>query len=116
MKPTPGPWETEVDSQRIDGIGAVRMHRVVAPNGAVVVEFSNTSCSDIVYEDDGDGLGCHYDIEAIANAQLIAAAPELYAALAEVIDIWEPYPGGSAEVAWKTAKAALAKARGEMTK
>lgn len=113
MKPTPGPWEIEDDSQRIDGIGAVRMHRVVAPNGAVVVEFSNTSCSEVVYEDDSDGLGCHYDVQAMANAQLIAAAHDLYAALAEIIDIWEPHPGGSAEDAWKAGKAALAKARGE---
>lgn len=79
MKPTPGPWELEDDSQQIDGIGRVKMCRVVAPNGDVVVEFSNTGCSEIGYEDDPDYGGEHYDHQAIANAELIARAPDLLA-------------------------------------
>ncbi len=116
MKPTSGPWEIEDDSQRIDGFGAVRMYRVVAPDGAVVAEFSNATCSEIVYEDDSDGLGRHYDYQAMANATLIAAAPEMRDALAGLIETYEPYPGGSAYDAYIQAKAALAKARGEATK
>lgn len=110
MKPTPGPWEVEDDSQRIDGIGTVRMYRVVAPNAAVVVEFSNTDCSEIVYEDDSDGLGRHYDYQAMANAQLIAAAPDLYRVLYEMLDVASPFDAERTSLA---AKAALAKARGE---
>lgn len=78
MNPTAGPWEVTDDTQRIDGIGAVRMYRVVAPNGDVVAEFSNAGCNEIIYEDDGEGSGAHYDIQAMANAKLIALAPDLY--------------------------------------
>ena len=113
MKPTPGPWETDDDSQRIDGIGEVHAYRVLAPNGAVVAEFSNAGCNEIVYEDDGEGAGGHYDRQAMANATLIAAAPEMADAIAGLIETYEPHPGGSAWDAYQKAKAALAKARGE---
>lgn len=113
MKPTPGPWEIEDDSQRIDGIGDVRMYRVVTPDGATVAELSNACCNEIVYEDDGEGSGCHYDLQTMANATLIAAAPEMADAIAGLIESYEPYPGGSAWDAYQKAKAALAKARGE---
>lgn len=116
MKPTQGPWETDDDSQGIDGIGRVRMHRVVAPNGATVVEFSNSECNEIIYEDDGEGGGTHYDIEAMANANLIAAAPELYDALAWMVehDETDSETGFYAD-GLKRAVAALAKARGEQS-
>lgn len=116
MKPTPGPWEIDDDSQRIDGIGAVRMYRVVAPSGAVVVEFSNSGCNEIVYEDDGEGCGVHYDEQAMANAALIAAAPELYEALAWMVehDETDSETGFYAD-GLKRAVAALAKARGEQS-
>lgn len=112
MKPTPGPWEIDDDSQRIDGIGDVRMYRVVAQNGAVVAEFSNAGCNEIVYEDDGEGTGCHYDLQAIANANLIAAAPDLYAVVNALVDFKVPFDAEAHSIA---AKAALAKARGEAT-
>ena len=113
MNPTPGPWEIDDDSQRIDGIGTVCMFRVVAPNGAVVAEFSNAGCSEIVYEDDGEGAGRHYDLQAMANANLIAAAPDLYAVLATLLDPKIPF---DAEAHRLAAKAALAKARGECSR
>lgn len=52
------------------------------------------------------------DQEALANAHLIAAAPELYEALAELLDAI----GGreSTDIFCKSAVAALAKARGEL--
>ena len=105
MKPTPGPWEINDDSQRIDGLGDVRMYRVLAPNGDVVAEFSNTGCSEIVYE-----AGRHYDFLAMANATLIAAAPDMYAVLSRLLDHKEPFVADDVAAA---AKAALAKARGE---
>lgn len=93
MKPTQGPWEVESDSHQVDGIGRVRLYRVVAPNGDVVAEFSNAGCSEIVYEDDPDYGGEHYDQQAMANAELIARAPELAdenaklrAALSAIVD------------------------------
>lgn len=112
MNPTPGPWETDDDSQRIDGIGAVRMYRVVAPSGAVVVEFSNSGCNEIVYEDDGEGCGVHYDEQAMSNATLIAAAPELYDALDQLLDDMGDDGLSVCQAAKDQAKAALAKARG----
>ena len=48
-----------------------------------------------------------------ANAYLIAAAPELYEALAGTLDWLASYPGFGSEQAWLKAHAALAKARGE---
>lgn len=77
---TEGPWDLEDDNQIVDGIGAVHMFRVVAPNGSVVAEFSNAGCNEISY-DDGDGGGRHYDFQAMANASLIAAAPDMASAL-----------------------------------
>lgn len=54
--------------------------------------------------------------EAAANAALIAAAPDLYAALAGLMAaVGQPDDGGSDMDAWNDAKAALAKARGEVT-
>ena len=113
MKPTPGPWEIDYDSQRIDGIGAVRMFRVVTSTGDVVAEFSNAGCNEVVYEDDGEGGGHHYDLQAMANATLIAAAPDMADAIEALIATYEPYPGGDAWDGYVKAKAALAKARGE---
>ena len=52
------------------------------------------------------GLGLYH-----ANADLIAAAPELYAALRDCISVLEVL-GGNGNV-YKNAKATLAKARGE---
>lgn len=49
--------------------------------------------------------------EAQANARLIAAAPELYAALRAMVDWWNE-DGGSMDGCIRTAEAALAKAEG----
>lgn len=114
MKPTPGPWYLDDDSQRIDGIGTVRMYRVVALDGAVVAEFSNAGCNQIVYEDDGEGAGAHHDEQAMANAALIAAAPDLLAAVDSFVDAFGDIIGfAKGEEVMEQAKAALAKARGE---
>lgn len=107
---TPGPWEIDDDDQRIDGIGTVHMYRVVDPRGDVVVEFSNSGCSEIVYEGDGEDGGKHYDYQVMANAKVIAASPEMYAALEHLM--WQIESGKDAFVLTH-AKAALAKARGD---
>lgn len=48
-----------------------------------------------------------------ANAHLIAAAPDLYAALERTLSYLTSYPGNSGINAWEQARAALSKARGE---
>jgi len=69
--------------------------------------------NEIVYEDDGEGCGVHYDEQAMANAALIAAAPELYEALAWMVEHDETdSETGFYAVGLKLAVAALAKARG----
>lgn len=77
---------------------------------ASLPSFSNASCNEIVYEDDGEGGGSHRDIQAMANADLISAAPELYAALVDALIIARRNEGGQYV---QRAEAALAKARGE---
>jgi hypothetical protein len=59
-KHTPGPWEVQVFDGRIE---------VVDASGAVVLVFRNASA------------------ETLANARLIAAAPELLEALRDVLRI-----------------------------
>lgn len=53
-----------------------------------------------------------HDDEQKANAQLIAAAPDLYDFAAEFVEAWEIGMGGDSSLL-KKARAALAKARGE---
>jgi len=110
------PWSVDDDSHRVDGVGTVRNHRVVDARGRTIVEFSNSDCSEIVYEDDGDGGGSHYDVLAMANAELIASAPDLYNALtmlvADLSNVTGPTPAHLLDD-MNVAKAALAKARGE---
>lgn len=64
--------------------------------------------------------GCVDEAENGANAHLIAAAPELYEALewamrfVEQVRAESPAPeGGGEDIAYREARAALAKARGE---
>lgn len=115
---TPGPWETVDDEQRIDGIGTVKMERVVDKGGVVVAEFSNAGCNEIMYEDDGEGGGNHYDHQAIANARLIAAAPELAKALSDFLEnpAFQVGVGGNpnaVDAMLSAARLALSKARGD---
>lgn len=112
MKPTSGPWEIQDDSHDVDGVGRVNLYRVVAPNGDVVAEFSNAGCNEIVFEDDPDYGGDHYDYQAMSNATLIAAAPDLYAVLDALLDSKVAFDSEAHRI---SAKAALAKARGEVT-
>jgi hypothetical protein len=50
--------------------------------------------------------------EAEANARLIAAAPDLLAALKRSLDWLASYQGAGADRVWEQAKAAIAKAEG----
>lgn len=86
---TPGPWEVETNS---DHLGIL------------------TQAGDIIV--DHRGLGPHEILECFANACLAAAAPDLYAALAQYAILGH----GKCSIgkpAADMALAALAKARGE---
>lgn len=81
MTYTSGPWEWLYAETHHDGIGRVVTAQVVdVATSQCVVEFSNTSHSEITYEDDGDGAGSFFDVQARANARLISAAPCMYEA------------------------------------
>jgi hypothetical protein len=82
--------------------------------GNVVELLLNRKCREII-SDDGK-IGLVYGIidqDNKANANLIAAAPELYAALEIVLNQSWDGPIGAEHHARKQAAAALAKARGE---
>ena len=81
MTYTKGPWEWLYDETHHDGIGRVVTAKVVdVETSQCIVDFSNTSHSEIVYEDDGEGGGSFFDFQARANARLISAAPDMYEA------------------------------------
>ena len=91
----PGPWEIwEYKDQYSDKIAVE-----IAKDGAIIAK-----------------LGVETDVECVANKHLIAAAPELWAALAAIVEhdeyviecgVMMPF------VELERAKAALKKARGE---
>jgi hypothetical protein len=111
---TPGPWEWLYHETHHDGVGRVVTAQVVdVPTNQCVVEFSNTSHSEIVYEDDGDGGGSFHDEQARANARLISAAPSMYEALKTCLAFLEGDEIADGRVlAVDMAYAALSKAEG----
>jgi len=92
LKATRGPWRVVRDKQgRINTVESTRDH--YKPGSVANVLRANA-------------ISCPTLGEGIANAHLIAAAPDLYAAL----DACNPVPGGTAD---RLRKSAMAKARGE---
>lgn len=83
-KHTPGPW----------GISQNVSRHVVGPNGGVVASAELTWTADI----------------SEANARLIAAAPDLFGALANLLQL---LPSGTTNPAIQAARQAIAKATGE---
>jgi hypothetical protein len=106
---TPGPWES----------GTIQRHEDIYGDGKPIPVWS-----DCVVRPEGQfphGLwvadcGMSTDPERIANAHLIAAAPDLYAALAECFRFLHEtlgYDDDDDNDPLALAKKALAKARGE---
>lgn len=98
-KHTPSPWVVRVMGAQVVAIDA--------PNGDQTIGHSRWKelataygCDDAM--EDGEAV-------ALANARLIAAAPELLEALRFIIDLLPADPGGAINVA----RAAIAKATGE---
>ncbi|MDH7638924.1 hypothetical protein [Sphingomonas oryzagri] len=92
---TPGPWEIGQTSTYEEALVAPKSGRTVA------------------YAAWDGGSGCHLAIENDADAQLIAAAPDLLEALNWLREFWRPgsnHDTREVEDALATADAAIAKA------
>jgi hypothetical protein len=92
---TPGPWE----------VNGTTIETIASPS--VVIGRA--------YDAEDSGGGVESNSEAEANARLIAAAPELLAALRGLVEDYEGAYGGNDEDAPKAltdARAAIAKATG----
>lgn len=102
MSHTPGPWEIMESANALVVMGADSKHVVIVPLFREY-EWDKEEWGDLNLEE--------RNRVSIANAQLIAAAPELYEALENLIDFL--FHGKKNCQAILRAKAALAKARGD---
>ena len=105
MSHTPGPWIVRFDEDRFDPSRSTlkiidgREESLNHMNGALSLAFINVTA-----------FAPHMD-EPLANAHLIASAPELLAALKSLVDDFERIIGRPIE-AEHEAKAAISKATG----
>lgn len=95
-KHTPGPWK----------VGAKFDTGSASTSGVEISDIENSETVAVAVEGNDSG-GIYAYQEVMANARLIAAAPELLDALKELVD---RYPNN---VGITKAKAALAKAEGK---
>ncbi len=108
-KHTPGPWATNIEVETFDG---ARLDATVYINhgsgkGGEICTFRH---------DPDDGLDLN-DAEQIANANLVAAAPELLAALQDILDAYHGLTLGRQNTEWEgrlkvATRIAIAKAKG----
>ena len=96
LKHTPGPWHPVIASGCFSGIDALND------------DINIVIIGDIHDQEDDGGVRGRTAEEAEANARLIASAPDLLAALKEVM----PYIVGDKNVPWRDAQSAIAKAEG----
>lgn len=82
FKGTPGPWYTSNE-------------------GRLLVRDEEWQC--VI----ADGIGCNGDEEEVANARLIAAAPDLLNALINLIEYWKLDETAEAHAAMKAINKAL---------
>lgn len=104
FKGTPGPWKWTSD--------LVNEGNALIGNNGNFVFYGDNICAGLS-NDDGWGArigGTHSDEESEANAQLIAAAPELLEALQDALHAHDKH-GEHSE--WDFARAVIAKALGE---
>ena len=101
---TPGPWT--IGAPALRHMEAMILARQTHP------EMRSTDSLSIAHVDSVDGFGTNGIGESAANARLIAAAPDLLAALREVVT-WAHNPdpdGGAGAAMWERARAAIRKA------
>ena len=101
-KHTPGPWEVKPYAWQRGNVSVFAPKFGRAPYGACV---AYTPCSDGVGGAEG----------ALANARLIAAAPELLEALKRIDEMCAAPPNFSDATMQEIARAAIAKAEGGQT-
>ncbi len=106
MKHTPGPWIVYNDKYTGLTAGAFPGIESRGDNPCTIVLFGDVGEDDL-------GVHGHTPEEAIANALLIAACPDLLAACKETVRIWElgglrAVPGDGSPIG--TVAAAIAKA------
>lgn len=111
---TPGPWSVE-QQDWADGHGFWWQINC-RPGDPPIVELADTAVPPIAWSH--NSAGEIPPLENLANAHLIAAAPNLYAALADAIAQASGQPKScgcpyNCIHTWGNAEAALAKARGE---
>jgi hypothetical protein len=110
MNHTPGPWEvetTETGSQYIDAKG-----KYDYGNQAVLVIAPN-DCAAHPVADASANWTCRDGAECEANARLIAAAPDLLAALEEILSRYDDDNLKLTVDAIQASRASVKKARGE---
>lgn len=90
---TPGPWAVQLTDGVADMVHASAEHN----NFGTIVDL--------------DGSEFDYDM-SLANARLIAAAPELLEALKRSLSWLSSYPGGGATKVYEQAREAIDKAKG----
>jgi hypothetical protein len=106
-KHTPGPWRTGEPFAAFDG-GTVRFHISQADGAPYTPDYSDVA--QLVAE---TTPGEKLEIQR-ANAHLIAAAPDMFAALCDVVAVMERDLAGLAVISPElaAARAAIAKATG----
>lgn len=97
--PTPGPWTVELDVTSDGDIDVFAAH---------LLSVAIASCRD-----DLDDFGAPPRESAIANAYIIAAAPDLLEACRRVVTLTAAHPLLAAEMDIPLVKAAIAKAEGK---
>lgn len=103
MQWTPGPWSVE------NPMGPEEL-TIVANGDAPVYDWRWIASVSLMSElDDTHPIGA----EARANARLIAAAPDLFTALDDLLEAWAKTGSTISARTYDAAVAALAKARGE---
>jgi len=103
LKATPGPWKV---TEAGDAEYLIRMGTYLVKGGRKAPHHEISYAHGIYVDDDYPEAQDEYE-EATANAQLIAAAPELYEALEALLDDFEDTDEAN------NARAVLARARGE---
>jgi hypothetical protein len=124
MKHTPGPWETRKyssDDEEIEllrSIGREPVQLLTNEGQRIVMagekRVAAVDCHTKYKRGEAHKAQCH---ERDANALLIAAAPDLYRELEHLVRLIDPCIGSSGIPGLATlngAKAALAKARGDL--
>lgn len=84
-KPTPGPWIVSDAVNDIDGKD-VKGFRVTTSDGLTIMDALNSDFIEVTEELPSDIDDCtrYFDWQSLANARLMAAAPEMLAVLQSV--------------------------------